>query len=96
MLENDLRTMLGFGDWNGFGCFKVQGWWGVIERSTLGNELRSELVEFVHIGGGEERLEEEEEEEEEERQQRSHDYWLRLPSCLLCYIRSLGNGNTLF
>lgn len=67
-----MGTRLGFGYLNGFGYFKVKGWWGVIKRSGLGDdELRSELVEFVHIGGGEERLEEEE--EEEERQQRSHD-----------------------
>lgn len=75
-----MGTRLGFGYLNGVGYFKVKGWWGVIERSGLGDdELRSQLVEFVVIGDGEERLvEEEEEEEEEERQQRSHDWWVYL------------------
>ncbi|TQD80289.1 hypothetical protein C1H46_034187 [Malus baccata] len=71
VLENVLGAGLGFGEFYGFGYFEVESWCGSVLWGGLGEELRSEKVDFVDIGGGKEWLVEEE--EEEEGQRRGHE-----------------------
>ena len=67
MLEDVVRARLGFGEFDGFGYFKEESWWGIIERCVmgLGEKLLFKEAFFVdEIGCGEEGLMKEEKEEE--------------------------------